>query len=269
MNLAPCLLAVFAHPDDEGFSGGALAHYAQQGYKVVLACATRGEAGQVKDASLGKVTDLGALREQELRKACQILGIEPPVFLGYHDSGRKERTQLENPQALMNADWLAIEQSLRSLIAELQPEVIVTFDPHGGYGHIDHLVVQRAALQAFFSSGHLPRPPKRLFYRVIPSATMQRMRENPRMKGLLGSLPPELFAVETNTIALSLNVSNHLETKLAATAAHVSQFATVSDPPPPEVAALMREMQSVEHYAIGALRGVLPTWPLSDMFEGL
>ncbi|WP_027892863.1 PIG-L deacetylase family protein [Calidithermus chliarophilus] len=263
------LLAVYAHPDDEGFSGGALAHYAAKGYRVVLACATRGEAGQVKDASLGQVKDLGALREQELRKACEILGIEPPVFLGFHDSGRKERVQQDNPLALMNAGWLEVEARVREVIARVEPQVILTFDPHGGYGHVDHLVVQRATTAAFFSSSHLPNPPQRLFYGVLPLASLERMRQSERFANLLGENDPKVFGVDPRLVAVRLNVEPYLERKWQANRAHVSQFASVSNPPDPEFVALMREIQTHEHYALGAARGPIPRWPMEDLFEGL
>ncbi|MCL6567493.1 MAG: PIG-L family deacetylase, partial [Meiothermus silvanus] len=88
MSKIASLLAVFAHPDDEAFSsGGTLAHYAALGARVVVACATRGEAGQIKDPALQGVSDLGKVREEELARACAALGLEPPVFLGFHDSG--------------------------------------------------------------------------------------------------------------------------------------------------------------------------------------
>jgi N-acetyl-1-D-myo-inositol-2-amino-2-deoxy-alpha-D-glucopyranoside deacetylase len=96
------VLAVYAHPDDEIFHGGGmLAHLSARGVRVVLACATRGEAGK-PHASVQRVADLGSLRAEELRQSCEHLGIEPPVFLGFHDSARKERQRHDDPRALAN-----------------------------------------------------------------------------------------------------------------------------------------------------------------------
>ena len=164
----PTILAVFAHPDDEAFSvGGTLAHYAQKGVRVVLACATRGEAGKITDPSM-TITDLGQHREAELKRATAELGIPDPVFLDYHDSGRYERTRYDDELALMNVNPFAAELKIRELIDSVRPDIMITFDPHGGYGHIDHLIIHRAAAAAFFSSGNLGGGSlKRLYFTAL------------------------------------------------------------------------------------------------------
>jgi len=159
----PTVLAVYAHPDDELFHGGGmLARLSDRGVRVVLACATKGEAGKAH-ASVQPVTDLGALRAEELRLSCQILGIEPPVFLGFRDSARKERQRHDDPHALANVDMLEVEAAVRRVIADVKPHIVITFDPHGGYYHPDHLAVHRATTAAFHSSGILgAEAPERL-----------------------------------------------------------------------------------------------------------
>ena len=124
----PSLLALFAHPDDEAFSsGGTLAHYARLGVQVHLICTTRGEVGKITDPELGEVLDVGAFREQELRRACEALGIEAPTFLNYHDSGRLERLKKDDPLASINADPL-----------EMRGEQIKQRDPREfNVGHAD------------------------------------------------------------------------------------------------------------------------------------
>ncbi len=264
----PPLLAIFAHPDDEAFpTGGTLAHYAAQGHPVYLACATRGEAGQLKDPSL-PVEDLGAWRTRELEAACAALGIHPPFFLGYHDSGRHERLRQNDPLALHNADLWEVEAKIRALIAQLEPQVILTFDPHGGYGHPDHLVVHRAATAAFFSSGHLPNPPLRLFYSVFTTPQVQTLQRSGQAESILGGLDAQIFGVAENTVAVWMDVQAYLERKQAAIAAHRSQFA-------PRLQALRAGSQDpfamlgLEAFALGGTRGPLPRWPLQDLFDGL
>jgi N-acetyl-1-D-myo-inositol-2-amino-2-deoxy-alpha-D-glucopyranoside deacetylase len=146
------LLVILAHPDDEIFHGGILAHLSTQGVRVTLVCATNGEAGKAHP-SVGAVDDLGALRTDELRLSCQRLGIDPPILLGFHDSARGERQRLDDTRALANVDMLEVEHAIRQVIEDLKPHVILTFDPHGGYYHPDHLAIQRATTAAFFSSG--------------------------------------------------------------------------------------------------------------------
>lgn len=80
-------------------------------------------------------------------------GRPPPIFLGYRDSGRLERTRRDDPEALLNADDAAVETALLQHIGRLEPDVMLTFDPHGVYGHVDHLKVHRAATAAFWSAG--------------------------------------------------------------------------------------------------------------------
>src|SRR3954471_22934240 len=148
------VLVVLAHPDDEIFHGGVLADLSERGVRVTLACATDGEAGR-PHPSVGAVEDLGAMRVEELKLSCARLGIDPPVLLRFHDSARKERQRHNDPHALANVDMLDVEATLRTVIDDVRPQVIVTFEPHGGYYHPDHLAIQRAATAAFFSSGAL------------------------------------------------------------------------------------------------------------------
>ncbi len=111
------LLVVLAHPDDEIFHGGILAHLSERGVRVTLVCATNGEAGK-PHPSIGAVDDLGALRVEELRLSCARLGIEEPVLLGFHDSARKDRQRHDDPRALANVDMLDVEAAIRGVIHE-------------------------------------------------------------------------------------------------------------------------------------------------------
>ena len=160
------LLAIFAHPDDEAFgSGGTLARYAKEGVDVYLICATRGESGKITDPSIDPNTNVGQLREQELKDACAAMRIHEPIFLDYLDSGRQDRVQHGNDQALMNVDELEIEKKLLEHIADIKPDVILGFDPHGIYGHIDHIKMHRATIGAFWSADSVVNAaPKRLFF---------------------------------------------------------------------------------------------------------
>ncbi|MHA0040913.1 PIG-L deacetylase family protein [Deinococcus sp. PEB2-63] len=263
----PTLLAVFAHPDDEAFSvGGTLTHYARRGVRVVLACATRGEAGKITVPGM-TVDDLGAQREQELRDACEALEIEAPVFLDYHDSGRYERTRHDDPKALMNVNPLDVEVKLRALIEDVQPQVIVTFDPHGGYGHVDHLQMHRATVAAFFSTGHLPYGgPQRLYYTALTTEAAQglaRMGQN---------LDPLVYGVAANTLAVNMDVSAYATNKKAALMAHGTQTGEQSllgRMTPEERDAMERRMLGTEGFSIGGTRTALTNYPLRGLFDGL
>jgi len=169
------LLVVLAHPDDESFGmGGTLAYYASQGVKVHLICATRGEAGTVDPALLEGFASVGELREYELRCAARQLGLAEVHFLGYRDSGMPGAPDNQHPQALAAQPVEKVAAQIASYIRQLHPQVVVTFDPIGGYKHPDHIAVHRATVRAFqlagdpaFQDAFHPYQPARLYYHVF------------------------------------------------------------------------------------------------------
>ncbi|MDQ3461396.1 MAG: PIG-L family deacetylase [Deinococcota bacterium] len=263
------LLGIYAHPDDEAFgAGGALARYAARGARVQLVCATRGEAGKLTDPELGEVKDIAALRQAELERACEILGLLPPIFLGYHDSGRGDRLRRDDERALINADPERLERELLRHIKEAKPQVMLTFDPHGIYGHPDHLVIHRAATAAFWSAGGVMQPaPRRLFYNVLKAETMRAMQAQ-RGPSPLSDLDPDLYGVSADSLAAVLEVDEVLEQKGAAIRAHRSQVGPQSSfaGMPGE---LWTEMLRLETFSLGGLRGGFPEGPVDDLFVGL
>src|SRR6185295_17202357 len=179
------LLIVLAHPDDEVFHRGVLAHLSERGVRVTLACATDGEAGK-PHPSVGPVDDLGALRVEELRLSCARLGIEEPVLLRFHDSARKERQRHDDPHALANVDMLDVEAAIRGIIADVKPHVVMTFEPHGGYYHPDHVAIQRATTAAFFSSSAMgAEAPERLFYGAMAADVFREFAQASRGRGIV------------------------------------------------------------------------------------
>ena len=263
--MTPSLLAVFAHPDDEVFSGGTLAHYAELGVNVTLLCATKGDAGKVTDPELdiSGPEELAALRTEELRRSAELLGVQNVVMLGYGDSGREERTRTGDTKALMNVDLGELEARVRAVIKEVQPQVLLTFDPHGGYGHADHLAVHRASSAAFFSTGHLAGAPQRLFFSVIPTAVA-------KMMGEARGLDPLLYGVSEDTVTVNLDVKAQGEKKQAALKAHRSQMGPTSRMAQMTEAAKaqMESFFETEAFALGGFRGPL-SLPLRGLFDGL
>lgn len=263
------LLAIFAHPDDEAFGvGGTLAHYAAAGVDVHLICATRGESGKITDPDIDPDSDRAALREGELRDACQALGIHPPIFLDFHDSGRFERTRHDDPKALLNVDELELEKSLLPHIAALEPQVMITFDPHGIYGHIDHLKIHRAATAGFWSAGGVTRSaPARLFYTGLASAQMRALQAA-RENSPLSDLDPDLYGLSEGSFAAVLEVGAQAAKKQGAIRAHRSQTGPQSSfaDMPDEV---WQRLFARETFTLGGLRGSFPGAPVGDLFAGL
>ena len=144
------ILAVLAHPDDESFGmGGTLALYAQQGAEVHLICATRGEAGEVDEKFLEGYDSIAERRESELRCAASHLGLKNVHFLSYRDSGMTGSLDNQHPEALINAPLEKVTGEVVEYIRTLQPDLVLTFDPVGGYHHPDHIHIQKAAVEAF------------------------------------------------------------------------------------------------------------------------
>ncbi len=176
-NQGKCLLAVVAHPDDETFGmGGTLAYYARNGVQVNLICATKGEVGEVDEQYLKGFKSIGELREHELCCAADALGLKKVYFLGYRDSGMPNSTHNQHPDALINADEKKVAKRIAELIRRIQPQVVLTFDPLGGYMHPDHIAVHRATVEAFhmandpnFFIDEAPAfKPMKLYFHIMP-----------------------------------------------------------------------------------------------------
>lgn len=230
------LLAIFAHPDDETFGvGGTMARYADNGVPVTMVCATRGEVGEIAKGSPATPETLGQYREQELRDAMAILGVTDVRFLDFRDSGMKGTDDNKNPRAFMNAPADAVVPGLVRLIRERKPDVIVTWDESGGYGHPDHVATHFHATAAFHAASAADQYPDAgppwsgasLFYVSIPMEEFGRVMEEMRKRGMpvpefgadeeIASLP----RVETNC---AIDVSEFFERKTRAMLAHSSQI---------------------------------------------
>ena len=176
------LLAVLAHPDDETFGmGGTLAMYASQGYEVYLVCATRGEVGEVDPKFLEGFASIGDRREHELRCAAEWLGLKDVIMLGYRDSGMPGSPDNQHPQALAFQPLEKVAGDVTHYIRLLKPQVVLTFDPIGGYRHPDHIAIQKATERAFHAAGNpaefpgdLPAyTPQKLYFHTIPRAMLR------------------------------------------------------------------------------------------------
>jgi LmbE family N-acetylglucosaminyl deacetylase len=158
-----CLLVVYAHPDDKVFgTGGVLRTYSDEGVRTALICATRGEAGEIADAALATSQTIARVREGELRESCRILGVEDLVVLGCHD-GR-----------LAEADPAEVQGCIVREMRRLRPQVVVTFDAAGVYGHPDHRAIHRLTVGAFHQAGDPTCYPEQIDGGVQPYAPQKR-----------------------------------------------------------------------------------------------
>jgi LmbE family N-acetylglucosaminyl deacetylase len=235
------LLAIFAHPDDETFGlGGTMARYAERGVPVTMLCATRGEVGEIAAGSAATPETLGAFREQELRDAMGILGVTDVRFLDFRDSGMQGTPENGDPRNLINASTDAAIAPIVAAIRERRPDVIVTWDASGGYGHPDHIATHHHATAGYHAAADGSRyahagPPwlaPALFYTAIPIEEFGRMMQAMRDRGI--DVPEfaadesiaELPRVKANCV---IDVATYFERKMRAMLAHSSQI-TKDDP---------------------------------------
>ena len=171
------LLAVLAHPDDESFgTGGSLALYASRGVDVHLICATQGEVGTVRTEDLAGYEDISELRRAELACAVRALGVSDLHYLGYRDSGMPGTADNSHPNSLASADLDEVASRITRYMRSFKPQVVITFDPVGGYHHPDHIKVHQATLEAFhaasdplrFPDAGAPYQPQKLYYHTFP-----------------------------------------------------------------------------------------------------
>jgi LmbE family N-acetylglucosaminyl deacetylase len=163
------LLAVFAHPDDESFGpGGTLAHYAAEGVDGHYACATRGEVSTVDAELMQGFATVGDLRWSELEAATKILGLTGLHWLGYRDSGMPGSDDNRHPDALLQADQNALVGKIVGLIRALRPQVVLTFDSRGGYGHPDHVSIHYVTKRAFAIAGDAAQYPEQIAQGLAP-----------------------------------------------------------------------------------------------------
>lgn len=131
------MLVVTGHPDDESFGVGAtIAKYAAAGVKIHLLCATRGEAGMWSDVKPEK-GGVGPVREREHKRAVKILGVESLEYLGYIDG------------EISNNDVERIAERILEKLKKFKPDIVLTFDPLGISGHLDHVAMAMAATKVF------------------------------------------------------------------------------------------------------------------------
>lgn len=233
------ILAVLAHPDDESFGmGGTLAHYARKGSDVYLVCATRGEAGDVAPEHLQGFESIAELREAELRCASQHLGLKSVFFLPYRDSGMTGSRDNQHPDAQINAPLDEVAGYVVKYIRELKPNVVLTFDPIGGYRHPDHIHIHQATVLAFEHSADAsfhpeagaPFQPARLYFHTFPRwflrvvvSIMPIFGKDPTKFGRNGDIDMKSIAEVNFPTHVKINIRDVEEIKAAAGACHASQ----------------------------------------------
>lgn len=238
------LLAIFAHPDDESFgAGGTLSRYAAEGHRVELICATRGEAGEISDPSLANTANLGEVRENELRCAARVLGIRSPHFLDYRDSGMAGSADNDHANSLYRADRVQAVGKVARLLREIRPDVLVTFEPNGGYAHPDHVAIHQITVSALVAAadasqqaehiGHglAPHMTPKVYYTALPKKMFRIMARKLQEAGvdlhnLRGVRESDMtqWGMPDELITTTVDVSAMLERKISSFWCHRTQL---------------------------------------------
>jgi len=168
------LMAVHAHPDDEATgTGGLLAKSAAEGIRTVLVTCTDGRCGDlpggIKPGQPGHDPEaVVALRKAELEQSCKILDVSNLELLGYHDSGMMGWDNNDAPGAFWHTPVDEAAERLAELMREYEPDVVVTYDPNGFYGHPDHIQAHRITMRAVELTGI----PKKVYWTTVPREQM-------------------------------------------------------------------------------------------------
>ncbi|GAC1445286.1 MAG: N-acetyl-1-D-myo-inositol-2-amino-2-deoxy-alpha-D-glucopyranoside deacetylase [Mycobacteriales bacterium] len=242
------LLLVHAHPDDETIGTGAtMAKYAADNALVTLVTCTLGEEGEILVPGLEHLAAdrddrLGQHRVGELAAAMEALGVRDHRFLGgpgrWRDSGMMDTPANERPNCFWRADLDEATRELVSIVREVRPQVVVTYDENGGYGHPDHIQAHRVAVAAFDKAGEPsyepslgePWQPAKLYYTTFPKSVLQSGIEALKAAGEtdffgVDSAEDLPFGVPDDLVTTEVDASDHLEAKTAAMRAHKTQIA--------------------------------------------
>ena len=229
------LLFVHAHPDDECIpTGVTIAKYAAEGAHVTVVTCTRGEVGEIVVDDLKHLADeddaLGAHRMTEMANAAKALGFTDHRWLGgagrWRDSGMIGTPENDDPRAFWRADLAEATKALASVIEEVRPQVVVTYNENGDYGHPDHIQAHRVAVAAIDATGDIVR---KLYYTAIPKSVLRKGFEYFKASGdeffaALESADDLPFGTPDELVTTVVRAPEMLDRKYAAMRAHRSQI---------------------------------------------
>ena len=187
------VLAVYGHPDDEGQITGTIAAFLAAGNEVTLLCATRGEVGEISDPALSTPETLGYTRELELRAAMAQIGLQDVRFLPFRDSGMDGTPENERPDCFHQQTPEVAVPAVLSVMRDVRPHLVFTWQADGGYGHPDHVAAHRHTVAAFeachdasvYPETGEPWQPERLYWGARMMGRFVEMRLEMEKRGLL------------------------------------------------------------------------------------
>jgi N-acetyl-1-D-myo-inositol-2-amino-2-deoxy-alpha-D-glucopyranoside deacetylase len=235
------LLLVHAHPDDETIQNGAtMAKYAAEGALVTLVTYTLGEEGEVIPGELAHLAadrddTLGQHRIGELAAAMAELGVTDHRFLGgpgrYRDSGMMGVPQNDRPDCFWRADLDEAAGHLADVILQVRPQVLITYDENGGYGHPDHIQAHRVAMRGYELAAARGHRVDRVYETRVPRSAVEegfaRLKEAGKDFPFQGVATPDDVpgVVDDDLITVAVDGTAYAGRKTAAMRAHATQIA--------------------------------------------
>lgn len=274
-----------AHPDDESSKGaGTMARYANEGVRVVLVCATRGEEGEILNPRMdrpGIKERMSELRIAELETACDLLGVERIYLLGYRDSGMPESPANDHPDSFNRADPDEVTRRMVEIMRAERPEVFVCYDESKGYEHPDHVKVHQIGTRAWhevgdpnkWSDAGAPWQVCKLYYfSAFTRQRIQALHEAALEEGIDSHYGEFLERWDEGGFAepevtTQIDVANYIELRNKALLAHATQidpdgfWFTIPDE-------LQRRVYPWEDYSLVASK-VEASTPEDDLFAGV
>jgi N-acetyl-1-D-myo-inositol-2-amino-2-deoxy-alpha-D-glucopyranoside deacetylase len=285
------ILFVHAHPDDETIVNGAtMAKYVSEGAHVALVTCTLGEEGEVLVPELAHLAAdredrLGLHRITELAAAMRELGVTDHRFLGgpgrFRDSGMMGTSANQRPDCFWQADVDEAAALLVPFVRELRPQVLVTYNEIGGYGHPDHIQAHRVAMRAaqlaadpgFGDRAGEPHEVRKIYWNTLPRSVIQAGIEALRAEGqstgfaAVESADDLPFVADDDTVTAIVHAEEYADRKAAAMRAHATQI-TVDGPFFALSNSLGQQVMGVEHYQL--VHGEAGSdKPEADLFAGL
>ena len=233
------LLLVHAHPDDETINNGAtMAKYVAEGARITLVTCTRGEEGEVLVPELAHLASsqddaLGPHREKELAEAMKIIGVSDHRFLGaphriWRDSGMMGTEPNSRSDVFWSANIDDAAQELVKIILEIRPDVLITYDTNGGYGHPDHIQAHRVAMRAAELARAAGWAIPKIYWNTIPRSVIEEGIAEMKKIGsdFMGVEKAEdfPFAQPDELVTTVVDGGSFVEKKMAAMKAHSTQI---------------------------------------------
>ena len=237
----------------------------RKGHHITLVCATNGDVGEISDPALATPENLGEVRQGELRRAMGVTGISDVRFLGYRDSGMQGTPDNEDPSSLFQAEPAKMEGQIAALIYELSPDLVITHDPSGGYGHPDHITVyERTTAVVESMDGKRPH----LYYVCFPRGNFRKLWQEMADAGITPPFAAEMLdsiGSPDDYVTTVKDVSAYIDIKQESLRCHQTQldpngpFGKISDE-------MMTAWMSTEFFYLKQPDG---TEPQADVLDDL